>query len=242
MKGGLHSFGFRQRDAVSLVPALREVHLHPYEDDNALSENNKKLWDQVWGSKLLTKMPKQPGVRIGRLVRESLIKGDIDNWFVRSFFGRPSLANLPIFLLTQGHYPKNKKDDKVSFKYAELTETLEACRKNNNNNSNDNDDNGDGNKYYDFIHVSTILDGIKDGHRHKLLTAITDALSVGGIALFRTGPFEVDLNLNITQNYSPIRELVGKYLTVDHELSDRMKQNERCLIYYDVVFARKIKS
>jgi len=217
IKGGLHSFGFRQHDCVGLVIKLRDAGLHPFENGlKVLSEDKKEAWDNVWKNNLLSKMPKQPGVRIGELVRQALLKGDVDNWFVRSFFGRPSPNLLPVFLQNHSFILQNKTYEKINFEYKELNSALEESASKG--------------IRYDLIHISTVLDGLTPDFRHKLLTSIQNALSATGIALFRSGPFEVGLNL---------RELVSKYLTIDETISNDFKNTEKCLIYFDVVCARK---
>ncbi len=84
---------------------------------------------------------------------------------------------------------------------------------------------------YDFVNTSNVFDSIPKEFRDGALKAVAECLAPGGIAIFRTGPIDV---------YSaPDRAFVSQYLTVDNAVSDHLKQNEKFLIYYDMILARK---
>jgi len=218
---GMHSFGFRQRDVAVVAEKLRSVSLHPYENgvENVVKDENKERWDEVWMSNLLANVPTKPGVRFGTLVWNALRSGDQNNWFVRSFLNlRPVIEDLPLYLQFLPLYPA--QNDPVVFEIKEMSQCLEEFRRNN--------------QSFDFINVSNVLDGLTPEIRDKILCATRDALSIGGMALFRTGPMDV-------YNMPDIRKLVSNYLTVDTSVSDTMKKNERALMYFDTVVARRLK-
>lgn len=233
---GLYSFGFRQKAASNLTNKLDEIGLNPFSSSKpvSLSAENKAIWRQTWSDIVLAHIPSKPGGRYADLLFDTITNnthGGKDNWFIRSWFGIHTTENpqsLPLYLsLHNSPLLQDKAIDlktKINFDLFEISSQLTFS--------------SNQGLFYDLIHVSTILDGVDPAFRHTLLTCIVSALSENGIALFRTGPFPVDLNTN----ERGLREIVGKYLEVDEKSSDEARERESCLIYFDVVVARKKKS
>jgi len=228
MKTGLYSFGFRQRDIVNVSHALRQAKLHPYENkENVLQEANKSQWDEIFRNNLMPQLPQQRvGPRIGGFIRESLRLGTSDLWFFRSFFGRPHPSHLPPFMAMRHQFPTHKSESrldtsKLVFECREFSDAIETATK--------------AGQVFHLIDGSNVLDALSVELRHKILTAIANALPVGGITVFRTGPMDV-------YEMPDLRALIARYLTVDGALSDEMLALERCRIYRNVCVARKTAS
>lgn len=233
---GIYAYGFRQRDCVRLVTALRAVKLHPYENSERLTAENREQWNKVWQETVLTKMPGNIGSRVGGIVWEACVSPDkakTMHWFFRSWLGFPHTASsqLPVYLQGITAYEASKENQKkVKFVYQELSSLLRQVKE-------------VGDEKYDLIHISTILDGVTPDIRAAILTSAADALAPGGYVLFRSGPFPNPMNsIDPQTKRCAVRGLIGEYFSINHAVSDEMTKKETLGIYYDVVLAQAKKT